>query len=60
MESATLHKEVFKVGPRHLFHDNEKAFVVESKIMDGDDLWVGQIGRRFGFQVEAVAKGLVK
>ena len=53
---AALFDERFQVRARDVFHDDEKLPVIQPKVMDGDNVWVGQVGGCFGFLAEALQK----
>ena len=55
-ESLFLLDERLQVGAWHVFHHDEQMFLVQTKIVDCDDIWVGEVGGCLGFLPEAFAK----
>jgi hypothetical protein len=57
--ATILTDEVLQVVARQVFHDNEKPAGIVTKIMNGDDIGMGEIGRRFGFQAKLFAEPII-
>ena len=56
---AALFDERFQVRARDVFHDDEKLSLIQPEVMDGDNIWVRQVGGSFGFLAEAIQEGRV-
>ena len=57
VEFAEVVDHDFEVGAGDVFHDDEQFALVETKVMDSDNVGVGEVGDGFGFLSEADLDG---
>jgi len=51
--------EGFQVGTGHVFHHDKKVLLIETEVVHGDNVWMGEVCGCLGFLAETFAEGNV-